>query len=32
MRRIDELHLELPFYRSRRMTFELNAEGRVINR
>ncbi len=25
MRRIDELHLELPFYGSRRMTFELNA-------
>ena len=23
MRRIDELHLELPFYGSRRMTFEL---------
>ncbi len=32
MRRIDELHLELPFYGSRRMTFQLNAEGRVINR
>ena len=28
MRRIDELHLELPFYGSRRMTFELNKEGR----
>ena len=27
MRRIDELHLELPFYGSRRMTFELNTEG-----
>ena len=27
MRRIDELHLELPFYGSRRMTFELNKEG-----
>src|SRR5271167_1671242 len=26
MRRIDELHLELPFYGSRRMTFELNKE------
>jgi hypothetical protein len=24
MRRIDELHLELPFYGSRRMTFDLN--------
>ena len=32
MRRIDELHLELPFYGSRRMTFVLNAEGRAINR
>jgi len=26
MRRIDELHLELPFYGSRRMIFELNKE------
>jgi putative transposase len=26
MRRIDELHLELPFYGSRRMTFQLNKE------
>ena len=32
MRRIDELHLELPFYGSRRMTFELNKESRGINR
>src|ERR1035437_8986952 len=32
MRRIDELHLELPFYGARRMTFELNKEGRRINR
>ena len=32
MRRIDELHLELPFYGSRRMTFELNKEGRGVNR
>ncbi len=32
MRRIDELHLELPFYGSRRMTFELNKEGCGINR
>ena len=31
-RRIDELHLELPFYGSRRMTFELNKEGRGVNR
>ena len=31
MRRIDELHLELPFY-VRRMTFELNKEGRGVNR
>jgi putative transposase len=29
MRRIDELHLELPFYGSRRMTFELNKETEV---
>ena len=28
MRRIDELHLELPFYGSRRMTFELNKDRR----
>jgi putative transposase len=28
MRRIDELHLELPFYGSRRMTFELNVRAR----
>jgi putative transposase len=32
MRRIDELHLEPPFYGSRRMMFELNKEGRKINR
>jgi putative transposase len=32
MRRIDELHLELPFYGSRRMTFELNEAGHAINR
>jgi transposase InsO family protein len=32
MRRIDELHLELPFYGSRRMTFELSKEGRGVNR
>src|ERR1035441_1562820 len=32
MRRIDELHLELPFYGSRRMMFELNKEGRGGNR
>ena len=32
MRRIDELHLELPFYGSRRMTFELNQERRGVNR
>jgi hypothetical protein len=30
MRRTDELHLELPFYGSRRMTFELNKEGRGV--
>ena len=37
MRRIDELHLELPFFGSRRITFELNTrgrppDGRAINR
>ena len=32
MRHIDELHLELPFYGSRRMTFELNKEDRGVNR
>ena len=32
MRRLDELHLELPFYGSRRMVFELNKEGRGVNR
>jgi len=32
MRRIDELHLELPFYGSRRMSFELNKEARGVNR
>jgi len=32
MRRIDQLHLDLPFYGSRRMTFELNKEGRGVNR
>ena len=32
MRRIDELHLELPFYGSRRMMFELNKEGHGVNR
>lgn len=32
MRRIDELHLELPFYGSRRMAQELRGEGLVVNR
>ena len=32
MRRIDELYLERPFYGSRRMTFDLNEEGRGVNR
>ena len=32
MRRIDALHLDLPFYGSRRMTFALNAEGCGVNR
>ena len=32
MRRIDELHLELPFYGSRRMVLELNDTGPTVNR
>jgi putative transposase len=32
MRRLDELHLKLPFYGSRRMQFELNKDGHAINR
>ena len=32
MRRIDELHLQLPFYGSRKLSQELRAEGRVVNR
>jgi putative transposase len=32
MRRIDELHLKLPFYGSRKMTVTLKAEGHLINR
>ena len=32
MRRIDDLHLELPFYGSRRMLFERNKEGHGLNR
>jgi putative transposase len=32
MRRIDEIYLEKPFYGSRRMTFDLNEEGRGVNR
>ena len=32
MRRLDELHLKLPFYGSRRMQFELNKEGRTLSR
>src|SRR5450756_1101709 len=32
MRRIDELYLEPPFHGSRRMMFELNKEGRGVNR
>src|SRR5260370_564000 len=31
MRRIDELHLELPFYGSRAMTLEPNQEGRGVH-
>jgi transposase InsO family protein len=32
MRRIDELHLKLPFYGSRKMTVTLKAEGHTVNR
>jgi hypothetical protein len=32
MRRIDELYLEKPFNGSRRVTFDLNEEGRGVNR
>jgi putative transposase len=32
MRRIDELHLRLPFYGSRKLSKELRSEGRVVNR
>ncbi len=32
MRRIDELHLEFPFYGSRRMSRELRSKGLVANR
>jgi putative transposase len=32
MRRIDELHLKLPFYGSRKMTVALKAEGHQVNR
>lgn len=32
MRRLDELHLELPFYGSRRMAQELRGEGLIANR
>jgi len=31
MRRIDELHLKLPFYGSRAMTATLKAEGHAVN-
>src|SRR6202451_4530372 len=32
MRRTDELHVERPCFGSRRMTFQLNEEGRGVNR
>jgi putative transposase len=32
MRRIDELHLSLPFFGSRRLSQELRGEGRIVNR
>ena len=32
MRRLDELHLQLPFYGSRKLALELRKEGVLINR
>ena len=32
MRRIDELHLEFPFYGSRKLMVALRSEGREVNR
>jgi putative transposase len=32
MRRLDELHLKLPFYGSRKLALELRGEGVSINR
>ena len=32
MRRIDELHLQWPFYGSRKLAQALRAEGRTVNR
>lgn len=32
MRRIDELHLQFPFYGSRRLSQALRSEGRIVNR
>ena len=32
MRRIDELYTETPYYGSRKITFELNQQGRNVNR
>lgn len=32
MRRLDELHLELPFYGSRKLTWELQKEGHEVGR
>lgn len=32
MRRIDELHLKYPFYGSRKISRQLQAEGRIVNR
>lgn len=32
MRRIDELHLQFPFYGSRRLSQQLRSEGRQVNR
>ena len=32
MRRMDELHLRFPFYGSRKLSQQLRAEGRIVNR
>lgn len=32
MRRMDELHLQFPFYGSRKLSQQLRAEGQIVNR